>query len=235
MRALALLLLLASPAAAQPRGAAPARRKLAGLVVRSHDWAVHRGTDTVEVWTGDVSYRHQGREIYADRAERRHSTDRWLARGHVRAVWRLADKTVLRALGEEARHSGDADTGSLKPAPGAKLQFQREAPELAEPDRGEARRMDWDLRGHRISLEGEVRIWGPSGRAWADRARYDTESRRLSLDGGRPVLASGAKDWDGAVQADRVEAADHPRRIVADGQVRGWVIFRDRPEKFRGL
>lgn len=245
-RTLALLLLLqAVPASSED----PPRRKLAGLVVRSKDWTIHRGAETVEEWNGDVSYRHRGREIRADWAERRHKDDEWRARGNVKATWKLEDGNVLQARGEEARHHGLKDAGSLAPKRGGFVEFERSSPERADPDRGESRSLEWDLASGRdagaagrddgtagrVTLEGDVRTWGPSGSSWSDRADYDVRERRLTLTGGRPVLVSGeawdkrVRDWDAAVQAELVAASDKPRRIAAEGRVRGWVAFRGEP------
>lgn len=223
-------LLGVAPAAAQPP-----RKKLAGLAVHSKDYALKRKDGVIEEWTGDVYYHQFDRDVWADWAERRHDGDKWRLRGDLRALWRMEDKTVLEAKGHEAKHDGERDAGELRPVPGGLLHFSRQRPELPEPDRGVARRLDWDMRLNRMVLDGDVRTWGPSGRSWADRAVYDTEARRLELTGGRPVLVSGAKGWNGAVQADRVTATDRPRGITADGEVRGWVLFEDRPGLIKAL
>ncbi|MBI4348010.1 MAG: hypothetical protein HY553_14230, partial [Elusimicrobia bacterium] len=216
-------------------GGAPPRQKLAGLAVHSKDYALKRKDGVIEEWTGDVYYHQLERDVWADWAERRHDGDRWHLRGRVRAVWRMRDRTVLEASGHEARHDGERDTGHMLPLPGSLLQFSRKHADIPEPDRGVARRLDWDMRANRMVLDGDVRTWGPSGKSWADRAAYDVEGRRLELTGGRPVLVSGATDWNGAVQADRVSAADRPRGITADGKVRGWVLFEDRPARMKAL
>ena len=236
---------------AAPSSAAP-RHKLAGLVVRSKDWAVHRGTDTVEEWTGDVSYHKPGRDIYSDWAERRHSSERWHAKGHVRAVWHSDDGSVSEARGEEARYDGEDDTGTLVPKPGLFLDFERRSPDQTEPDRARGRKLDWDWKAHRSTLRGDVYAWGPRGEAWSDSAVYYGKEKRVDLIGRRPALtydntldcrqrraeqeedggkARPCKHWNGAVQADVVSALDHPREITAAGGVRGWIVFEDKPAK----
>lgn len=219
------LLVLQTPAAQ----AQVDRKKLAGSVVRSEEWVVHRGADTIEEWTNKVSYRNQGREFQADWAERRHTEERWRARGNIRTSWTLADGTVLKARGNEARHEGVGNTGLMKPLSGRMLEFERKLPTEVEPDRGESRELSWDLAKHRILMKGDVRTWGPSGRSWSQQADYDTEKRTLLLTGQRPVLVSGAKDWNGAVQAEIIEANDRPGRVAAQGKVRGWIVFEDGP------
>lgn len=237
-----LLAVLAVLAGAGAFAQEPPRKKLAGLVVRSEDYAIRRGQDVVEEWTGKVSYRHQGREFYSDWAERRHSDDRFHARGRVRGVWKFKDGTVIEAAGEDAVHDGKKNAGRLTPGAGKLLAFERRAPGLPEPDRGESREMTWDVPAGKLRLEGDVRTWGPSGRSWSDRAEYDLGSKTLALSGSRPVLVSGAaalradrEDWNGAVQAERIEASDRPRRVEAQGRVKGWIVFEDRPAKLKKL
>ena len=244
---------LAPQGRAAPRAGAPAakRRPLAGLVVRSKDWVVHRGTDTVEEWTGDVSYRRQGREIWADWAQRRHVDDRWLARGRVRAVWTAEDGAVTQARGDEARYGGEAESGTLLPKPGDFLDLERREPDRLEPARARARKMTWDAQGRRARLEGDVYAWGPEGKAWAGAADIDDDAKRLDLSGRRPVLLYDAREcprrvgrdtdaskappkckrFNGAVQADRIAAFKSPRSIEGEGAVRGWVVFERRPSK----
>lgn len=245
--ALAFALLAAVSAGAEE----PARRKLAGLVVRSDDYAIRRGDEVVEEWTGNVLYRRQGQELASDRAERRHARDQWRARGRVRGSWKFKDGSSLKALGEEATHDGVKNSGTLKPQAGRLLSFELQAAGQPEPDLGEARELSWDLPADAFRLDGEVRLWGPSGRVWAERAAYDRSQRSLVLSGNRPVLVSGSaalrektapkpkprvetredgsadegRDWNGAVQADRIEAVENPRRVLAKGAVKGWVLF----------
>ena len=242
MKALLLALLAALPLAAQAPPGQPEggtlkpgeRRKLAGLVVRSKDWTVHRGADTVEEWNGDVSYKQRGREVYADWAERRHARDLWRARGRVRMVWKMEDGTILEARGHEAQHDGVAETGWMRPSDGSMIELERRLPALPEPDRGVADRLSWEGKRELARMEGHVRTWGPSGHSWSDNADYSTTHRRLTLTGGRPVLVSGANDWNGAVQADVVIATDKPQRIEGKGRARGWLIFEDRPKAMKG-
>jgi len=226
---LSLLLLAPSAFAEKPK------KKLGVFSIHSEDYALKRKDGVVEEWTGKVYYHEYERDVWSDWAEHRKDDDLWTLRGHDRAIWRLKDKTTLEAKGHEARHDSEREAGTLRPLPGRRLEFFRQRPEFLEPDRGEAERLGWDMRVHRMTLEGAVKTWGPSGETWSDRADFDTERRRLDLSGGRPVLAAGASDWDGAVQADRVSAADNPRVVTADGKVRGWIVFRDRPEKLKGF
>ncbi|MBI5201006.1 MAG: hypothetical protein HY925_05425 [Elusimicrobia bacterium] len=227
----AIALALAPSAFAETKS----KTKLGVFAIHSDDYALIRKGGVIEQWTGKVYYHEYERDVWADWAEHRKDDDRWTLRGRVRAVWRLQDKTVLEAKGHEVLQDGERETGSLKPLPGRRLEFQRQRPEREAPERGEAEKLSWDMKANRMTLEGRVRTWGPSGTSWSDRAVYDTTRRKLDLSGSRPVLVSGAKDWNGAVQADRVIAADNPREVIADGKVRGWVIFADRPDKLKGL
>lgn len=248
MRLVAAALLFAASGA---RAEEPARRKLAGLVVRSDDYAIRRGDEVVEEWTGNVVYRRQGQELSSDRAERRHARDQWRARGRVRGSWKFKDGSGLKAQGEEATHDGERNAGTLRPQPGRLLSFELQSKGQSEPDRGEAGELSWDLPADAFRLSGDVRTWGPSGRVWAERAVYDRSKSSLVLAGNRPVLVSGSaalrekttgkprprvesrkdgaaaerRDWNGAVQADRIEAVENPRRILAKGAVKGWVVF----------
>ncbi|MDE2141686.1 MAG: hypothetical protein KGJ84_04670 [Elusimicrobia bacterium] len=78
--------------------------------------------------------------------------------------------------------------------------------------------------------------WGPRAEFWADRARYEEDrGQRLTLTGGQAALRKRDDDWSTALKADRFVATNSPRRVVADGKVRGWLQFKDEKKYERSL
>lgn len=70
--------------------------------------------------------------------------------------------------------------------------------------------------------------WGPRVEFWADEARYEElPDRRLTLTGGQAALRKRDDDWSTALKADRFVATGSPRRVLAQGKVRGWIQFKD--------
>ena len=216
----ALPLLLAGGARAQPAS-------VAGSVVRSKEWIVRRGKSREEEFVGDVRYEASGTTLSSDWALYRQDGQDWKARGNVVLRKELENGDVTTARGETARYDAAAKSGTLEPAPGARVAFTRQ-PAGAEPDHGEGARLDWRDETW-AALSGRARVWGPRLQAWADVARYETPTKTLSLRGGRPVARKVDEDgdWTTALKADEIDAVDSPRRIEARGKVRGWLIFKD--------
>ncbi|HAZ09476.1 MAG TPA: hypothetical protein DCZ01_13390 [Elusimicrobia bacterium] len=221
---LPLLLLAASCAGAQPPVAA------AGSVVRSKEWVIRRGKKREEEFKGDVRYESAGARLDADWALYRHATRDWRARGGVRLRKTLKGGDEIEARGESARHDEKTQEGALDPAPGGRVDLVR-TPLEGGPDRGEAGRLSW--KGEEtVTLSNGARVWGPRLELLADSARYERPERRLVLEGGRPVLRKVSGEWTTALKADRIVAAEVPRRVEAMGSVRGWLIFKD-PAKLK--
>ncbi len=219
MKALALLALLAAPAAAQT--AAP----VAGGFVSSKEWVVRRGASREEEFSGSVLYKSAGSKLTSDWALFKHADKTWQARGNVEISRLMSDGAFVEAKGHKAGHAMDAKTGFLEPAPGGRVQFARR-PAGEDPDRGEAGRVSWEGESKVLLSEG-ARVWGPRVELAADEAVYEKANGRLTLNGGRPVLRKVEGEWTTALKADETVATEVPRRIEARGKVVGWLIFRD--------
>ena len=216
-----LALLLALPAGAE-RPASSA----AGSVVRSREWIVRRGASREEEFVGEVRYDAAGSHFSSDWALFRQESRDWSARGNVVLRKDLDDGDVVTGRGGSVRYNEATRSGTLEPAPGARVEFVR-APADGEPDRGESARLDWEGESW-AALGGGVRVWGPRLQAWADSARYEFPARALLLRGGRPVARKVDEDggWTTALKADRIDATYSPRRIEARGGVKGWLVFK---------
>ncbi len=220
-----LLVLALSPAA-------DAATTAAG-VVRSREWVVRRGEKREEEFIGDVRYESAGSKLTADWALYQHATKAWKARGNIVVVRRLEDGTVLEARGEKASFAEDGRGGVLEPAPGGRVHFRRQPPDGTAPDLGEGDRLTWTDTDAAV-LSGSARVSGPRADGWADTATWDRATGAITLAGGRPVLRKKEGDWSLAIKADQVAATEAPRRIEADGKVRGWLQFKDE-EKLKRL
>jgi len=110
----------------------------------------------------------------------------------------------------EAPAAGDGVSALLAPVGGA--------------DADDAR--FWEAKS--AALAGRS-CWGARVDFWADSAVEEGSAppRRLTLEGGRPVLRKIDADWSAAIKGDRVEGGDLPRRIEARGRVVGWLLFPD--------
>jgi lipopolysaccharide export system protein LptA len=218
VKGLVLLVLLAGPAfgAASP---------VAGSVVNSDDWVMRRGAQREEEFSGHVRYSAAGTRMNSDWALFKHEKKTWDARGSVLVRRTLDDGTELEARGETAHHDQRTGEGSLAPAGGKRVTFER-TPPGEEPDRGEAGRVSWDGE-KRMFLTGGAKVWGPRVELAADEATYERGTGRLQLEGGRPVLRKVEGEWTTALKADRVVALETPKRIEARGKVTGWLLFRD--------
>ena len=86
-------------------------------------------------------------------------------------------------------------------------------------------------RCNRARLSGDVHVWGPRLELWGDQADYDAADGKLTVTGGRPVVQVLQGDWTGAVQGDTVTALQKPDRMLADGNTKGWIRFKDKPGK----
>lgn len=216
--ALLLAAALAAPACAET-GAA-------GAVVRSKEWVIRRGEKREEEFVGDVRYEAAGNRMTADWALYKHAEKTWDARGKVSLRKVLERDGTVEARGERARFTERTGGGSLFPAPGAKVRFSRTPAEGGAADLGEAGRVEWESEA-KVSLLDGARVTGPRVELAADRADYERAARRMTLTGGRPVLRKMDGEWTTAMKADTITATDSPRRIDAQGAVRGWLMFRD--------
>lgn len=220
MRPLLLLISLASLA-----NAAGAGDPVAGSVVRSKEWVIRRGAQKEEEFKGDVRYVSGGTRLNSDWALFKHGDRTWQAKGSV-VVHRTADDGVeFEARGERAGADEATKRGFMEPAPGGRVTFTRTPPGDA-PDRGEAGRVSWDGE-KKVTLSAGAKVWGPRVELAADQAVYERATGRLLLSGGRPVLRKVEGEWTTALKADEAVAVESPKRIEAQGKVKGWLIFKD--------
>jgi len=216
---LAWMVLLCSPAAAQPT-------PVSGSVVRSKEWVIRRGENKEEEFIGSVRYESAGTRLTSDWALFKHADRTWQARGAVFLRRESGDGAVYEARGHKGGHDEESKRGYLDPSPGERVLFTRTPPGL-EPDHGESGRVTWNGES-RVTLSAGAKVWGPRLELAADEAIYEKESGRLTLNGGRPVLRKMEGEWTTALKADEIVATDAPRRIEAHGRVKGWMIFKDR-------
>jgi len=217
--------------AATARAASP----VAGGVVMSREWRVHRGTDTVEEFSGDVRYHAGPTSVRCEEATYRHDADSWLLRRDVSVERTLDSGDRVAAKGQRAFLRMKDRSGWLLPGKGERLEMRRTPAEGGDPDLGRADRLDW--AGEQASLTGEVHLWGPRVECWSDRADFDDRTGELHLSGGRPSLRkfpgwTETDDWAGAVKAEDVRAWQAQRILTADGAVTGWLEFST-PKKAR--
>ena len=210
-----------------------ARAATPSAVVRSKEWVVRRGKQKEEEFIGDVRYQSAGTQLTADWALYRHGPKDWNAKGKVKVRKELSNGDLIEARGEQARYDETARAGRLEPAPGKRVSFARTPAEGGPPDEGEGDRLSWEGEDAAL-LSGRARGWGPRAEFWSDEARWTARDRSLRLSGHRPVLHKLEGEWTIALKADRIQATDSPRRIAADGSVRGWIYFKDR-EKLKRL
>jgi hypothetical protein len=204
-----LLLALLSPAFA----ATPAS------VVTSKEWKALRNP-RVDEFIGSVRYKSGPSLMTADWARYEHESGDWAARGRVHVERQLKDGATAVADGDRAFFNEKTRDGRVLPQEGRLLQFERRVPDQGS-DFGEGRRLDWRDEKN-AELTGEVRLWGPRYRAWADRA--DWRGPVLTLLGSRPVLERvSGDDFTGALKADKVIADKEGRLVHAEGSVVGWL------------
>ena len=156
--------------------------------------------------------------LNADRIRDVESPRRADAEGHV-VGWILTQSTATVA-GDPPRCVRGTRDGS--PGPDATVTAM-----LAPPTDGAREESKfWDAES--AAYAARVCPWGPRSEFWADTAHYEESSeRRLVLEGGQAVLSKRADDWSTALKADRFIATDSPRRVLAQGKVRGWLQFKD--------
>ncbi len=138
---------------------------------------------------------------------------------------------------------------------GSMVRIERRAAGGEGPDILTARILRWKEGAREAELEGGVRLEGAQADSRAHRALYRHEDRSLALSGGRPVCrvrsaqapaalsAEGARPrsedgaplaaapegkplWQGAIQADSLDAGLKNHSLRASGSVRGWVEFQ---------
>jgi hypothetical protein len=156
--------------------------------------------------------------LNADRIHDIESPRRADADGHVLG-WILTQSTVTLA-GDPPRCVRDSREGS--PGPDARVT------ELLAPPPSGAREdfKFWDAES--AAFSARACPWGPRSEFWADHAHYEEfPERRLTLDGGQAALRKRDDDWSTALKADRFVATGSPRRITAQGKVKGWLQFKD--------
>lgn len=218
-------------------GPAQEKSPWAGTVVRSKEYVVRREPRRQEEFIGEVYYNQLNRTATSDWALYDHEDRLWKARGRVHAEMRAEDGEIFLADGHEARHDLKTRLGDLRgKEDGARIERRTAGGE--GPDILTARILRWKEGAREAELEGDVRLEGAQADSRAHRALYRHEGRSLALSGGRPVCmvkstpaaAPESKPaWQGAIQADALDAGLMSRSLRASGSVRGWVEFpRDR-------
>ncbi len=224
--AAAALLLLASA----PRAFASAPDPVAGSVVQSREWIVHRGPHESEEFKGDVRYHAGPNVMKADWALYEHGGKLWHLKGHVQARRTLDSGDIITAEGDKAFYDGVSQKGWLTGENGVLL--SRRPADGAAPDHAVAERLDW--RGkEEAELSGGVHSYGPRLETWSDTARYLAAGREAIFSGGRPVVRKIFGNWTGALKADEIKTFDSPRRMTADGAVVGWIELPGKSERRR--
>ncbi len=242
--------------------AAQEKSPWAGTVVRSKEYVVRREPRRQEEFIGEVYYNQLNRTATSDWALYDHEDKIWKARGRVHAEMRAEDGEFFLADGHEARHDLKTRLGDLrgKEEPGAApaaglsaagttraendmrvVRIERRAAGGGEPDILTARKLRWKEGAREAELDGDVRLEGAQAESRAHRALYRHEGRSLALSGGRPVCrvksaqaAAEAKPaWQGAIQADALDAGLKSRSLNASGSVRGWVEFQRGRDKIK--
>jgi hypothetical protein len=156
--------------------------------------------------------------LNADRITDAESPRRAYAEGHV-VGWILTQSTSTVA-GDPPRCVRGTRDGS--PGPDAGVSALLAPPEAGGRDESKF----WDAES--AAYSARACPWGPRSEFWADTAHYEeAPERRLVLEGGQAVLRKRDEDWSTALKADRFVATDSPRRVVAQGKVRGWLQFKD--------
>lgn len=202
---------------------------LIGTSVKSDKWNIKRGEQKIEEFTGNVVYKKDRRHLRADWALYDHDRRHLDAKGALLIEETLDDGSLARARGEKASHDQAKGKGRLDgktPADG--VTFSLKKPDGSEQGRGRADRADWDMKTKTIRLDGSVWVKEERGEARSQTARFLQASKRLELEGRRPVLTGVGPGWGAAVQADSVtaEALDGPRRrITGTGKAHGWLFF----------
>ena len=225
MSGAAMAALLGLAAAAWPQ----ASSRVAGGVVSSREWRVHRGQQKEEEFTGEVRYRTGPNVVRCDWARYKHEPQTWQLRGHVAVDRKLESGDRVEVSGNRGFFDGRKRSGWL--IADDQVSFSRTPADGSAPDLGKATRLEWQGREH-ASLVGLVHLWGPRLESWSDRADYSDETGELKLAGGRPVLWKFPgwdfdDDWSAALKADDVRAWRTQHRLVADGGVTGWLEFKD--------
>lgn len=213
-RSLALLAVLAAPAAA-------GSRNVSGAVVSSDAWTLkERGKQ--EVFTGNVRYRKDADRVRADWALHERDSDRWRATGGLE-VDSMGDDGSTLQLRRGARGAWDGKTGRGEVhADKAPLEFTWISSSGTYHARSQEGRAD-ETKGVAV-LKGNVRIWGPRGKTWSETATYHKAEERLDLEGRRPVVQSFEDGNVSAFQADRTVVWQGEERVRGEGRVVGWIV-----------
>ncbi|MDE1976641.1 MAG: hypothetical protein KGL04_10835 [Elusimicrobia bacterium] len=223
LAAAALLLLRAAP-----RAFAGVAEPVAGSMVQSREWIVHRGPRESEEFKGDVRYHAGPSVLRADWALYEHDGKLWHLKGHVRARRTLDSGDVVTAEGDKALYDGISKKGWLTGEKGVLL--TRQPADGSAPDHASAQRLDWQGE-EQAELSGGVHSYGPRLETWSDQARSLAAGRETIFSGGRPVVRKLFGNWTGALKADEIKTFDDPRRMSADGGVVGWIELPRKPAR----
>lgn len=202
---------------------------LASSLVSSDEVRIRRSPTKIEEFIGHVRYRARSNLMQANWALYDHATQVWSARGALLAEHRFINGDRLQVMGDRASYNMASQRGELLGPRGKPVDLLLTGAD-GQKDFGSAGRLEWQGR-NRISLLDSAHFWGAKIESWADRADLAPAERSIKLTGGRPVLRNFDGAWAGAVKADRITALDGPRRINADGGVRGWIEFKKRKDE----
>ncbi|MBI5883071.1 MAG: hypothetical protein HZB91_08205 [Elusimicrobia bacterium] len=251
--------LAANAADAAPAAGADSRKPLAATFVSSKEWMMRRSPVKEEEFTGDVRYWTYSRFVRADWALYRHDDETWAARGNIRAEHTLPrGRGVCEVFGEKAVFDQKRRTGSLTgkkgyvdvvlSSPGGGKDFGRAGRLVWEFDKNVSlldgvrlwgdRVEAWADRADYDQVSGVMRLSG--GRPvlhkkigdWTAAIKADTI---IALE---PVPAApGAMTEPGYPRSgpfpqgskDAGRAETMPSHLLAEGAVRGWIDFKNKP------
>lgn len=211
---LALLLLAAGGLRAEEGG-------LAGAVIRSDQWTVRRAKDQEE-FTGNVSYRNEGKTFTSDWALWDKKRRLFFSRGHSYAQRTTPAGDTIEAWSEQARYDITEQNGSAWSEDGTGVRFKRTTAD-GQIMHGTAEKASYTSASQELTLENSVRLFGSSQTARSERAVYNSPAKTLLLTGGPPIVEFADAKQTGAMQGQEIEL--HPDEGIAKARthVRGWI------------
>lgn len=205
-------------------GASDASSRLAGAVIRSDTWKIHRNLGQEE-FTGNVSYRRNGDTFRSDWAlwDRKKGTFR--AKGNAYAGRRMPSGEVLEAWGGQGRYDFTKEVGWLDSMGNAGVRFRRTSPQGSILN-GVAKEARWDRSTQTFTMEKNVVLRGSSETARGIHAAYSVMDQKVHLEGGPPVIEFVDEGFWGILQADEVNLFPDEKRLRAMGGAHGWLLFK---------
>lgn len=213
-----LLFALAPPAAAVE---AP---RTAGAVVMSDEWIIRKEKGEEE-FKGNVRLDQGPDALRAGWALYDKGRGLWKARGDVRATRTDDQGGTAEVQGDEGSYRLADRSGELTGRP---LRFSRSFKDEAGAGHrwdGSAAKAAYDGKAATLRLSGGVHLRGDGMELRSKEAFYERAAGRVTFTEGRPVARVERERFSGALQAVSLTVADSPRRLRAEGGVRGWLHF----------